>query len=60
MKQTEKLHAPPCLSKEYGCSLTDHKDAFIRVDIASIGFGMAALKTACEWFDILWLFRSVR
>lgn len=38
-----------------GCSLADHKDAFIRLDIAGIGFGMA-----CERFDMLWLFHSVR
>lgn len=55
MKQTEKFPASPFPSKEYGCSLADHKDAFIRLDIAGIGYGMA-----CEWFDMLWLFHSVR
>ena len=51
MKQTEKFSASPSLSKEYGCSVTSHKDAFIRLDIACTG---------CEWFDMSWLFHSAR
>jgi len=44
VKQTEKFSASPYLSKEYGCSVTGHKDAFIRLDIACTGFGMTVLK----------------
>ena len=44
MKQTEKFSASPSLSKEYRCSVTGHKNAFIRLDIACTGFGMNVLK----------------
>jgi len=45
-----KISASPSLSKEYGCSVTGHKDAFIRLDIACTGFGMAILKPDVNGF----------